>query len=42
VIDITQQWVKVRDTFTLDVADGVDPALALAVLWGVDRFVEQR
>jgi uncharacterized protein YxjI len=42
VIDITQQWVKVRDTFTLDVADGVDPTLALAVFWGVDRFAEQR
>ena len=42
VIDITQKWVTVRDTFTLDVADGVDPVLALAVLWGVDRFAEQR
>lgn len=42
VLDITQKWVTVRDTFTLDVADGVDPVLALAVLWGVDRFAEQR
>jgi uncharacterized protein YxjI len=42
VIDITQKWATVRDTFTLDVADGIDPALALAVLWGVDRFAEQR
>lgn len=42
VLDITQKWVTVRDTFTLDVADGVDPILALAVLWGVDRFAEQR
>ena len=42
VLDITQNWVTVRDTFTLDVVDGVDPVLALAVLWGVDRFAEQR
>ena len=42
VLDITQKWVTVRDTFTLDIADGVDPVLALAVLWGVDRFAEQR
>lgn len=25
-----------------DVSDGVDPVLALAVLWGVDRLAEQR
>ena len=42
VLDITQKWLTVRDAFTLDVVDGVDPVLALAVLWGVDRFAEQR
>jgi uncharacterized protein YxjI len=42
VIDISQKWVTVRDTFTLDVADEVPTVLALAVLWGVDRFAEQR
>lgn len=42
VLDITQKWLTVRDAFTLDVIDGVDPVLALAVLWGVDRFAEQR
>ncbi|MFC8596888.1 LURP-one-related/scramblase family protein [Isoptericola sp. NPDC057191] len=39
---ITQKWVTVRDTYTLDVADGVVPGLALAVLWAVDRWVERR
>ncbi len=38
---ITQKWVTVRDAYTLDVADGVDVALALAVLWAVDRWVER-
>ena len=40
IVTITQKWVTVRDTFTLDVADGVDAALALAVMWTVDRWVE--
>jgi uncharacterized protein YxjI len=41
VVQITQKWVTVRDAYTLDVADGVDPGLALAVLWAVDRWVER-
>jgi uncharacterized protein YxjI len=41
VVQITQKWVTVRDAYTLDVADGIDPGLALAVLWAVDRWVER-
>ncbi len=41
VVQITQKWVTIRDAYTLDVAAGVDPGLALAVLWGVDRWVEK-
>jgi uncharacterized protein YxjI len=41
VVQITQKWVTVRDAYTLDVADGTDPGLALAVLWAVDRWVER-
>ena len=41
IVQITQKWVTIRDTYTLDVADGVDPGLALAVLWAVDRWVER-
>jgi len=37
-----RRWVAIRDTSTLDVAEGVDAGLALAVLWAVDRWVEQR
>lgn len=40
VAKITQKWVTLRDAYTLDTADGVDPGLALAVLWAVDRWVE--
>jgi len=42
VVKITQKWMTIRDTYTLDVAEGVDTGLALAVLWAVDRWVEQR
>lgn len=42
VVKITQKWVSIRDTYALDVAEGVDTGLALAVLWAVDRWVEQR
>ncbi len=41
VVQITQKWVTIRDAYTLDVADGTDPGLALAVLWAVDRWVER-
>jgi len=41
VVQITQKWVTVRDTYTLDVAEGVDVGLALAILWAVDRWVER-
>jgi len=41
IVHINQKWVSVRDTYTLDVAPGVDPGLALAVLWAVDRWVER-
>jgi len=41
VVQITQKWVTVRDTNTLDVAKGVDVGLALAILWAVDRWVER-
>lgn len=41
VAQIMQKWVTIRDTCTLDVAEGVDTGLALAVLWAVDRWVER-
>jgi uncharacterized protein YxjI len=41
VVAITQKRVSIRDAYTLDVVDGVDPGLALAMLWAVDRWVER-
>jgi uncharacterized protein YxjI len=41
VVMITQKWVTIRDTYTVDVAEGADVGLALAVLWAVDRWVER-
>ena len=41
IVEISQKWITMRDRYTLDVADGVDPGLALAVLWAVDRWVER-
>lgn len=40
-IQITQKWVAVRDRYTVDVADGVPPELAFALVWAVDRWVER-
>ncbi len=42
VLSISQKWMTVRDRYAMDVADGVDPAFAAAVLWTVDAFREQR
>jgi uncharacterized protein YxjI len=41
VVRITQKWVTIRDAYTLDVADGTDVGLALAVVWAIDRWVER-
>jgi uncharacterized protein YxjI len=41
IVQISQKWITIKDTYTLEVADGIDPGLALAVLWSVDRWVEQ-
>jgi len=40
VVNISQKWVTVRDSYSLDILDGIDPALALAVMWSIDRWVE--
>lgn len=41
IIQISQKWITIRDAYTLDVIDGVDPGLALAVVWAIDRWVER-
>lgn len=41
VIAITQKWVTVLDAYTVDVRQDVEPGLALAIVWALDRWVEQ-
>lgn len=41
IVAITQKWVTIRDAYTLDVIHGIDPGLALAVVWAIDRWVER-
>lgn len=41
VAEISQKWVTIRDAYSVDVADGYDPALVLALIWSVDRWVER-
>ena len=42
VAAISQKFLTVRDAYTIDIADGVDQGLAMATLWAVDAFREQR
>jgi uncharacterized protein YxjI len=41
IIQISQKWVTIRDRYTIDVAPGIEPGLALALMWAVDRWVER-
>lgn len=41
VVQITQKWVTLRDKYTVDVWEGVEPGLAFAVVWAIDRWVER-
>ncbi|WP_062386647.1 LURP-one-related/scramblase family protein [Demequina iriomotensis] len=41
MVQITQKWITIRDKYTIDVRDGVDPELAFAIVWAIDRWVER-
>lgn len=41
VAQITQKWVTLRDTYTVDVANTADVPLVLALAWAVDSFHER-
>lgn len=41
VIQITQKWIQIRDQYVIDIADAVEPAAALALVWAIDRWVER-
>ncbi|WP_061961152.1 LURP-one-related/scramblase family protein [Demequina flava] len=40
-VQITQKWLTVRDRYTVDVDSTVEPALAFALVWAIDRWVER-
>jgi uncharacterized protein YxjI len=41
VVRISQKWLTVRDRYTIDIADGIELGLALAIVWAIDRWVER-
>jgi uncharacterized protein YxjI len=41
IAQITQKWMTVRDKYTVDHVSSVDPALIMAVVWAIDRWVER-
>lgn len=38
---ISQKWLTMRDKYAIEIADGIDVGLALAVVWAIDRWVER-
>ncbi len=41
VASISQKWVTVRDQYTVDFVDTLDPGLVMAIIWAIDRWVER-
>jgi uncharacterized protein YxjI len=39
VIEVDQKSVQIRDSCKVDVADGIDPALAAAVVWAIEELL---
>lgn len=42
IVNVDQKWVQIRDSCKVDVADGIDPALAAAVVWAIDDLLDDR
>lgn len=40
VIEINQKWVTIRDKYFVEIAEDVDTALALGLIWAVDVWRE--
>lgn len=40
VLEINQKWVTIRDKYFVEIADNVDVALALGLVWAVDIWRE--
>ena len=41
VIQISQKWIQIRDQHVIDIAQDVEPAAALPLVWAIDRWVER-
>ncbi|MCU0298920.1 MAG: LURP-one-related family protein [Candidatus Nanopelagicales bacterium] len=41
IAQITQKWLTVRDSYTVDYLSSMDPGLVMAVIWAIDRWVER-
>lgn len=41
IAQITQKWLTVRDSYTVDYLSSLDPGLVMAVIWAIDRWVER-
>lgn len=40
VVQVNQKLQAVRDTYAVVYRNDLDPALAMAVIWAISRFVE--
>ena len=40
IAQISQKWLTVRDSYTVDYRSSIDPGLVMAVIWAIDRWVE--
>ncbi|MGB8020583.1 MAG: LURP-one-related family protein [Candidatus Nanopelagicales bacterium] len=41
IATITQKWLTMRDKYTVDYVNSLDPGLVMAVVWAIDRWVER-
>jgi uncharacterized protein YxjI len=41
VAQINQKWLTVRDSYTVDYLQSLDPGLVMAIVWAIDRWVER-
>lgn len=41
VATISQKWLTVRDSYTVEYVSSLDAGLVMAVIWAIDRWVER-
>jgi uncharacterized protein YxjI len=40
IVEVDRKSVQIRDSYTVDVADGTDPALAIALVWAIEDVLD--